>query len=88
MRFPRELAAATTMNDKIYVCGGSNGNEDLDTVECFDPCMNCWFSMPSMKVVRKNLSVLAYDSAVYAIAGENDSTALSSMEVYREGAGE
>ncbi|RCN51552.1 kelch repeat protein [Ancylostoma caninum] len=37
-----------------------------------------------MKVVRSGLSVVAYDNAIYAIAGKNDFSPLASMEVYDE----
>ncbi|VDN24276.1 unnamed protein product [Cylicostephanus goldi] len=69
----------------VIAVSKSNGKEDLNTVECFDPFLNYWFTVPPMKVVWKNHSLLAYDNAIYAIGGENDSTALSSMEVLREG---
>ncbi|EYC19505.1 hypothetical protein Y032_0024g901 [Ancylostoma ceylanicum] len=66
----------------------SNGSECLNTVECYDPTVNRWFSIAPMKVARKGLSVVAYDNVIYAISGENDSTTLCSMEVYREDADE
>ncbi|EYC20711.1 hypothetical protein Y032_0021g385 [Ancylostoma ceylanicum] len=37
-----------------------------------------------MKVVRSALSVVAYDNAIYAIAGKNDTSSLASVEVYYE----
>lgn len=36
MNSRRGRVSATTVNDKIYVCGGSDGHKELYTAECFD----------------------------------------------------
>ncbi|EYC25744.1 hypothetical protein Y032_0011g1363 [Ancylostoma ceylanicum] len=84
MRSERLHPAVAVLNGKIYVCGGTNAWEDLNSVECFDPAVNRWFSVAPMKVVRSGLSAVAYDNAIYAIAGKNDFSTLASMEVYHK----
>ncbi|EPB79616.1 kelch repeat protein [Ancylostoma ceylanicum] len=54
-------------SSRLYL--STNAWEDLNSVECFDPAVNRWFSVAPMKVVRSGLSAVAYDNAIYAIAG-------------------
>ncbi|EYC25742.1 hypothetical protein Y032_0011g1363 [Ancylostoma ceylanicum] len=69
-------------SSRLYL--STNAWEDLNSVECFDPAVNRWFSVAPMKVVRSGLSAVAYDNAIYAIAGKNDFSTLASMEVYHK----
>ena len=53
---------------QIYVCGGNNGTEFLQTVECYDPDTNQWTVLAPMTTRRKGLSVVAYANQIYAVS--------------------
>lgn len=48
MSTPRLGHAAAVLNNKLYVIGGYDGKEPLDTFECFDPVLDKWG--PPMKI--------------------------------------
>lgn len=48
MSTPRLGHAAAVLNNKLYVIGGYDGKEPLDTFECFDPGLDKWG--PPMKI--------------------------------------
>jgi hypothetical protein len=48
MSTPRLGHAAAVVNNKLYVIGGYDGKEPLDTFECFDPELEKW--SPPMKM--------------------------------------
>jgi len=41
-----------SVNQPVYFCGGTDGNQCLNHVECFDPSIGRWESLPSMQVAR------------------------------------
>lgn len=61
--------AAATMNGKIYVAGGSEGNSviNLDTVECYDPIDDIWTVKHSMNHTRRNFSLVVSKGKLYAM---------------------
>lgn len=42
MSIPRLGHAAAVVNNKLYIIGGYDGKETLDTFECFDPAIGQW----------------------------------------------
>jgi N-acetylneuraminic acid mutarotase len=42
MKSARGRFSIALYEGKIYACGGSNGNHDMKTVECYDPRENKW----------------------------------------------
>lgn len=57
---------------QIYICGGFNGEESLQTGECYDPETNQWTMIASMGTHRSGLGVVAYVGHVYVVsAGSN-----------------
>ncbi|KAK6016774.1 kelch repeat protein [Ostertagia ostertagi] len=75
---------ATTLNGKIYVCGGYDGAQFLNSVECFDPVTMRWSPVTPMNIKRSRVSLVSNANSIYAIAGYDGMSNLSSMEVYRE----
>lgn len=57
------------LKDKIFVVGGSDYDEDHNSVECFDPRMNRWLSLPPMLTRRESPGVAAVDDKLLAIGG-------------------
>lgn len=91
MRSPRGRLALAALDGTscIYACGGSNGNEDLSSVEClcFDP--NGEFSMKwryvsSMQQNRSCCAVATWpvESRIIVIGGQFEGSPLSTVEAY------
>uniref|UniRef100_A0A8C5GRX0 Kelch-like protein n=1 Tax=Gouania willdenowi TaxID=441366 RepID=A0A8C5GRX0_GOUWI len=58
----RENASCTTLNNKIYICGGwSRSNiRSLNTAEYYNPHTNQWTLITPMGTPRSGLGVVAY----------------------------
>lgn len=69
MQEPRHLAAATVINDKIFVCGGHDGKSNLDTVEYFDPASKSWFYLPILPEICSRLAVSSEGSHLITVGG-------------------
>jgi len=44
--------AVADMNGCLYACGGSNGQMDLCSAECYDPVTAIWILLPDMSIQR------------------------------------
>lgn len=55
------------MDNHIYVVGGYNGSQQLDTVERYDPETDKWHFCQHMSIARSALSLAVIDHKVYAI---------------------
>ncbi|KAI4826825.1 hypothetical protein KUCAC02_030256 [Chaenocephalus aceratus] len=76
-------AGATTLNGKVYVCGGYNGHRSLSTAECYDPDFNQWTLISAMRTSRSGLGVAAYRNRIYAVGGTmNVDLSLHTVEAY------
>ena len=45
-------AAAAAFDGKLYVMGGTSGDNPLASVEVFDPLTDCWSEGPALKAER------------------------------------
>jgi hypothetical protein len=61
--------ASFAIGGSIYVAGGYNGKEYLDTVESYDIELSKWLYCPSMNVRRSALGLVAYGGCLYACGG-------------------
>lgn len=52
MLVARGRFAVAEMGGCMYACGGSNGQMDLCSVECYDPRTATWTLLPDMAVQR------------------------------------
>jgi N-acetylneuraminic acid mutarotase len=73
--------AASTVNGKIYVIGGSQGSTD---VEEYDPATDSWSSKTSMPTGRYTLTASAVNGRIYAIGGKSSpgDTPLATVQEY------
>lgn len=55
MSTPRLGHAAAVVNNRLYVIGGYDGKEPLDTFECFDPAIGKW--SPPLKIGSGTLPI-------------------------------
>uniref|UniRef100_T1IUX1 Uncharacterized protein n=1 Tax=Strigamia maritima TaxID=126957 RepID=T1IUX1_STRMM len=67
MNVQRSDASATTCLNKIYIMGGFNGQECMNTAEVYDPEVNQWTMIAPMRNRRSGVSCIAYHSNIYAI---------------------
>ncbi|KAG7258185.1 hypothetical protein CRUP_010143, partial [Coryphaenoides rupestris] len=51
----------------VYICGGFNGTEYLQSAECYDPRYDQWTLIPSMGIPRFGVSAVAYKDRLYVV---------------------
>ena len=52
---------------KVYICGGFNGQECLNSAEVYEPATNQWSMVQSMRNRRSGIGVISLDDMIYAI---------------------
>ncbi|CAM4694843.1 unnamed protein product [Leuciscus chuanchicus] len=85
-------ASATSLQGRIYICGGFTGTEYLSSAESFNPETNQWTLIAPMTSRRISLGVIAYADLVYAVVngqlfavgGFNGLSNTSNVERYDE----
>ncbi len=79
----RAFFGSVEVDGKIYIIGGRNGNNILNSVEMYDPLIGTWTSKASMSVSRHGLGVTMINGKIYAIGGYDAAgTHLSVVEEY------
>jgi len=71
MPTPRGLSAQAVVNGKIYVIGGRDDVNYLDTVEVYDPATNTWATKASMPTAREYARAVVVDGKIHVICGYN-----------------
>lgn len=74
---PRQFAAATALDGKIYVFGGDDGRGSsktrqnfLDSVEIYDPLQDTWTPGKPMPVRRAGLAATVLKGQIYLFGGD------------------
>ena len=69
----RAAATSCTLNGKIYVIGGFNGNKYNSTLEVFDPVLNSWSTIPTTGTFtpRRGPASNVVDGKIYVMGGSN-----------------
>jgi len=57
--------------DKIYIVGGFNGTEVLQSGEFYEPICNEWTIIAPMNRPRSGIQLVAHDKNLYAIGGND-----------------
>ncbi len=65
----RAFLGATVVNDLIYVVGGYDGKQELDTAQTYSLSTGEWSDLPPMSTPRGGLSVVYDGLAVLALGG-------------------
>ena len=65
MSYRRRYFGAAVLKSKIFAVGGSDYDEDHNSVECFDPRMNRWLSLPPMLVRRESPVAAVVDDKLF-----------------------
>ena len=86
MPTPRSGMAAASINEKIYLIGGTPAVQGpvLKTVEEYDPATDTWTQKTDMPTPRTALAVSAVGSKIYAMGGTStvQGAGLATVEVY------
>ncbi|CAH0714340.1 unnamed protein product, partial [Brenthis ino] len=69
-------------DDKIYITGGFNGQECMNSVEVYDPDTNQWTNLAPMRSRRSGVSCIAYHNKIFVIGGFNGISRMCSGEVF------
>lgn len=79
-----ELAVSLGPDNKIYAIGGFGGrnNQPLKSAEVYDPKLDQWTQLPSLKTARRALAAASLADGIYAIGGFDGEKYLSSVEKY------
>jgi len=73
---------AACLDDKLLVCGGYDRGECLDTVSVYDPATNEWRSADKMLTKRGRFDATVIGDVLFAVAGSNGTSELTSAEKY------
>lgn len=82
MHRQRSDASAASLGEKIYIVGGFNGHEVLNSAEVFDVKTNQWSYINSMNNPRSGVSLVAFRGSLYALGGFNGFRRLSSGNLF------
>lgn len=82
MNVQRSDACATVLDGFIYIVGGFNGVECMNSCEYYNPAINQWTSIMPMHQRRSGVSVISYHGKIYALGGFNGISRLMSVERY------
>lgn len=66
---PRLNAAAIAFGGKIYVIGGRDGSELLESVEVYDPATNEWESAHDLHVEKEGLAAVLHAGTIFLLGG-------------------
>lgn len=73
MNVRRCFADVAALGPYLYICGGSDDQSRLNTVEKYDPFNNVWIPVPSMTTDRNGVGVTAGQGRIYAIGKRSTS---------------
>ncbi len=87
MSIARCSCGMASIDGKLYVVGGHVGYVDrtkksTNTMECFDPSLGRWQTLPSMSDHRNGWGVASIDGKLYVVGGVNTEGLLNSAECF------
>lgn len=83
MLISRARMGVAALDGCLYIIGGYNHLESLNTVEQYDPSKNKWFTITSMNHRRADPGVGILNGKIYVIGGTiRSNRTINSVEVY------
>jgi kelch-like protein 10 len=82
MRVARSDGSAVVHNGRIFVCGGFDGENVLNTIEYFDEDKRLWNFGARMQLKRSGLSSLSYRGHLTVLGGFNGERRTNRVEYY------
>jgi N-acetylneuraminic acid mutarotase len=83
MTTARHYAASATLNDKLWVSGGSSNGTLQTALQSFDPSTNAWSSHAALPATLYTHTMAADNGKLYAIGGVRAGTSTVSAFNYR-----
>lgn len=79
------MAGVAVLENKLYIIGGVHdvSKKVVETGFCYNPATNTWSTICGPQQLRYNFTLIGHENCLYAIGGEYNKKALSSMERYR-----
>ena len=68
----------------MYIVGGFNGQECMNSAEYYEPSANQWSLITPMRNRRSGVGLIAYHDYIYAIGGFNGITRMNSVEKWNQ----
>lgn len=69
MQTPRYFASTANFNDYFYVIGGYDGNNNLSSVEIYDPNINQWSFGPTLPLSDRGGHSIVFNNDLYYFSG-------------------
>jgi len=79
---PAVVSAVNRTGQFIYVCGGSDGQHVLDSMECFNVDEGKWTELPSMGHPRLSHAAAYFRDRLYVFGGNDGQGPLDTFQVY------
>ncbi|XP_030581068.1 kelch repeat and BTB domain-containing protein 13 [Archocentrus centrarchus] len=78
------MAGVAVLDNKLYIIGGVHdvSKKVVETGFCYNPAANSWSVICGPQQQRYNLSLIGHEGCLYAVGGEYNMKALSSVERY------
>ncbi|KAM6980587.1 kelch repeat and BTB domain-containing protein 13 [Aplochiton taeniatus] len=83
------MAGVAVLDNKLYIIGGVHdiSKKVVDTGFCYDPEKDTWSTIPNPQQPRYNFTLVGHEGWLYALGGEYERKAMSSVERYRVSTG-
>ena len=78
------MAGSVCIGNRLYVAGGCEQAETLNTVEVYNPDTDQWCITKPMLCTRSGFGLALLGEEMYAVGGYNGSQCLNTMEAYDE----
>ncbi|XP_068174493.1 kelch repeat and BTB domain-containing protein 13 isoform X2 [Antennarius striatus] len=83
------MAGLAVLENRLYIFGGVHdvSKKVVESGFCYDPAANMWTTICGPQQPRYNFTLIGHDGCLYAVGGEYDMKALSSVERYQASSG-
>ncbi|XP_061564552.1 kelch repeat and BTB domain-containing protein 13 [Cololabis saira] len=78
------MAGVAVLDNKLYIVGGVHdmSKKVVETGFCYNPVLDSWSTIRGPQQLRYNFTLIGHEGCLYAVGGEYDRKALSSVERY------
>ncbi|CAL8364045.1 unnamed protein product [Gadus morhua 'NCC'] len=78
-------AGLAVLDNKLYIVGGVHdvSKKVMDCGFCYSPVTDTWSTVPSPKQPRYNFTLIGHEGCLYAVGGEYNRKAISSVEKFK-----
>ncbi|XP_035262432.1 kelch repeat and BTB domain-containing protein 13 [Anguilla anguilla] len=78
------MAGLAVLSNKLYIVGGVRdvSKQVVESCFCYDAMANKWTTFNGPRQLRYNFTLVGHEGRLYAIGGEYEKTAMSSVEMY------